>query len=117
MSESRRKNFTGEFRAKVAPEAIRGIKTVNENSRLRMELDWLKKTEYFVFYDMERTHQSPGCDTPDQVCRTGSGGGARIADKYSKAEKKHSEMATENRGSAVPLPVKGDPLKLDVSFS
>ncbi len=30
MSESRRKNFTGEFKAKVALEAIRGIKTVNE---------------------------------------------------------------------------------------
>lgn len=30
MSESRRKNFTGEFKAKVALEAIRGNKTVNE---------------------------------------------------------------------------------------
>jgi transposase len=30
MSESKRKNFTGEFKAKVALEAIRGIKTVNE---------------------------------------------------------------------------------------
>ena len=30
MSETRRKNFTGEFKAKVALEAIRGIKTVNE---------------------------------------------------------------------------------------
>ena len=30
MSESRRKNFTGEFKAKVALEAIRGVKTVNE---------------------------------------------------------------------------------------
>jgi transposase len=30
MSESKRKNFSGEFKAKVALEAIRGIKTVNE---------------------------------------------------------------------------------------
>ncbi len=30
MSESKRKIFTGEFKAKVAFEAIRGIKTVNE---------------------------------------------------------------------------------------
>jgi transposase len=30
MSETKRKNFTGEFKAKVALEAIRGVKTVNE---------------------------------------------------------------------------------------
>ncbi len=30
MSETKRKNFTGEFKAKVALEAIRGLKTVNE---------------------------------------------------------------------------------------
>ncbi len=30
MSETKRKNFTGELKAKVALEAIRGIKTVNE---------------------------------------------------------------------------------------
>jgi transposase len=30
MSERKRKNFTGEFKAKVAVEALRGIKTVNE---------------------------------------------------------------------------------------
>ena len=29
MSENKRKNFSGEFKAKVALEAIRGIKTVN----------------------------------------------------------------------------------------
>jgi len=29
MSETKRKNFTGEFKAKVALEAIRGLKTVN----------------------------------------------------------------------------------------
>lgn len=30
MSETKRKNFTGEFKAKVALEAIRGIKKGNE---------------------------------------------------------------------------------------
>jgi transposase-like protein len=30
MSETRRKNFTADFKAKVALEALRGIKTVNE---------------------------------------------------------------------------------------
>ena len=30
MSESKRKIFSGEFKAKVALEAIRGVKTVNE---------------------------------------------------------------------------------------
>lgn len=30
MSETKRKLFSGEFKAKVALEAIRGIKTVNE---------------------------------------------------------------------------------------
>ncbi len=30
MSETKRKNFTGEFKAKVALEALRGVKTVNE---------------------------------------------------------------------------------------
>ena len=30
MSETKRKNFSAEFKAKVALEAIRGLKTVNE---------------------------------------------------------------------------------------
>ena len=30
MSERKRKNFSGEFKAKVALEGIRGVKTVNE---------------------------------------------------------------------------------------
>ena len=30
MSETKRKLFTGEFKAKVALEAIRGVRTVNE---------------------------------------------------------------------------------------
>ena len=30
MSERKRKNFSGEFKARVALEAIRGVRTVNE---------------------------------------------------------------------------------------
>jgi putative transposase len=39
-------------------------------------------TEYFNFYNTERIHQSLGYLTPDQVYRTGQGGGAVIVDKY-----------------------------------
>ncbi len=39
-------------------------------------------TEYFDFYNRERPHQSLGYLTPDQVYRTGQGGGAKIVDKY-----------------------------------
>jgi len=78
-------------------------------------------TEYFVFYNSERIHQSLGYDTPDQVYRTANGGGARIVDKYSESEKTHSEMETkketESRGSADQLYVKGYPLKLDALLS
>ena len=60
-----------------------------------------------MFYNSERMHQSLGYDTPDQVYRTASGGGARFVDKYSETEKTHSEKEvekeTENQGSCVPL--------------
>jgi putative transposase len=39
-------------------------------------------TEYFVFCNSERTHQSLDYSTPDKVYRTASGGGARIVDKF-----------------------------------
>ena len=78
-------------------------------------------TEYFVLYNTERPHQSLGYDTPDQVYRTASGGGARIVDKYNATEKTDSAIETkketENRGSAVPLHEAGYPLKLDALLS
>jgi putative transposase len=78
-------------------------------------------TKYFVFYNTERPHQSLGYDTPDQVYRTASGGGATIMDKYSEKEKTHPEIEakkeTKNRGSAVPLHEEGYPLKLDALLS
>ena len=39
-------------------------------------------TDYFEFYNTERTHQSLSYSTPDQVYQTASGGGARIVDKF-----------------------------------
>lgn len=43
-------------------------------------------TEYFLFYNRERTHQSLDYMTPDVVYRTASGGGARIVDKFKEKE-------------------------------
>ena len=43
-------------------------------------------TEYFVFYNDERPHQSLGNRIPAVVYSTASGGGARIVDKFSKNE-------------------------------
>ena len=51
--------------------------------RNAMEL-MLGLTEYFVFYNDERPHQSLGNRTPAAVYATASGGGARIVDKFSK---------------------------------
>jgi putative transposase len=44
-------------------------------------------TEYFVFYNTERTHQALGYGTPDEVYRSARGGGARIVDKFSETKK------------------------------
>ena len=74
-------------------------------------------TKYFVFYNTERPHQSLNYNTPDEVYRTASGGGARIVDKYTAPEKNNLEIEAKNRGSAVPLHVKGCPLKLDALLS
>jgi putative transposase len=50
-------------------------------------------TDYFEFYNSERFHQSLDYLTPDAVYRTGSGGGAKIVDKFSGKET--SRTATE----------------------
>jgi putative transposase len=39
-------------------------------------------THYFLFYNVERFHQSLGYTTPDVVYQTGTGGGAIIVDKF-----------------------------------
>jgi putative transposase len=43
--------------------------------------------KYFVFYNAERPHQSLGNQTPQEVHKTSSGGGAMIVDKYRVAER------------------------------
>jgi putative transposase len=42
-------------------------------------------TQYFLFYNEERRHQSLGYTTPDLVYKTATGGGAKIVDKFSGA--------------------------------
>jgi putative transposase len=49
----------------------------------------------FEFFNSERFHQSLGYLTPDEVCRTGSGGGARIVDKSGEKETVGTEPKTE----------------------
>jgi putative transposase len=41
-------------------------------------------THYFLFYNVERLHQSLGYTTPDVVYQTGTGGGAMIVDKFNE---------------------------------
>ncbi len=41
-------------------------------------------TEYFVFYNGERPHQSLSNRTPDAVHRSGEGGGAKIVDRFAR---------------------------------
>jgi putative transposase len=43
-------------------------------------------TDYFVFYNDERPHQSLGYKTPSVVYQTATGGGAKIVDKYGATE-------------------------------
>ena len=57
-------------------------------------------TEYFEFYNGHRPHQSLGYATPDQVYRSGLGGGAYIVDKYPKPGQKTGEGSLGQRQSA-----------------
>ncbi len=43
-------------------------------------------TDYFVFYNQERYHQSLGYKTPDRVYQTAIGGGAKIINKYGSTQ-------------------------------
>jgi putative transposase len=53
-------------------------------------------TEYFVFYNTERTHQSLDYSTPDEVYRTASGGGATIVDKFTEKKENQQNQKTED---------------------
>ena len=87
----------------------------------RVQAVQLGLTEYFVFYNTERTHPSLDYGTPDGVYRQRAEGAARSVDKYGE-KKTHSEIATKketkNRASTMPLHEKGYPLVTpDASFS
>ena len=52
-------------------------------------------TQYFVFYNTQRPHQSLSYSTPDNIYQSASGGGARIVDKYRETAKAHAEMVSK----------------------
>ncbi len=76
-------------------------------------------TEYFVFYNSERPHQSLGQRTPEAVYKSATGGGAVIVDKYplrrlppcsatlhrGAASANQQQHVRQNRGSAGQLQV------------
>ena len=53
--------------------------------------------EYFVDYNTARPHQSLGYSTPDEVYRSGQGGGAHIVDKY-RLKNEPQEEVNEQEG-------------------
>jgi putative transposase len=59
-------------------------------------------SDYFVFYNMERSHQSLDYRTPDEVYQTALGGGARIVDKFSERDtsRPETEVKSGQRRSA-----------------
>ncbi len=54
-------------------------------------------TEYFVFYNTERTHQSLDYSTPDVVYRTACGGGATIVDKFTARKENRQETKSDEK--------------------
>ena len=51
--------------------------------------------QYFVFYNVQRPHQSLGYETPASVYRSGVGGGALIVDKYGDSEARLAQTACD----------------------
>lgn len=49
-------------------------------------------TQYFLFYNRARTHQSLDYKTTDDAYRTANGGGARIVDHFKEQEKSQREL-------------------------
>jgi len=59
-------------------------------------------TQYFLFYNQERYHQSLSYKTPHEVYQTAMGGGAKIIDKFNGTEEVTKAVHT-NWDSAIPL--------------
>jgi len=58
-------------------------------------------TDYFVFYNEERYHQSLGYMTPEVVYQTAAGGGAKIVDKFGGARETSSPVPLRSTGDDV----------------
>jgi putative transposase len=58
--------------------------------------------KYFRLYNTERSHQSPGYKTPDEVCQSGMGGGACIVEKFSQKNSSDGspEVIAQHQSSA-----------------
>lgn len=70
-------------------------------------------TQYFLFYNRERTHQSLDYKTPDDIYRTANGGGARIADHFKEQEKSQRELeagAAPCRCASIGYPLNLNPI-------
>ena len=57
-------------------------------------------TEYFMFYNDERPHQSLCYETPSTVYKNAIGGGAKIVDKFGERDKQSSANKLGQRQSA-----------------
>jgi putative transposase len=61
--------------------------------------------EYFSFYNGERFHPALGYKTPDQIYRTGDGGGAKIVDHFSlKKDSSNEELGQHQSAVAKTTP-------------
>lgn len=60
-------------------------------------------TEYFMFYNDARPHQSLGYETPSTVYKKATGGGAKIVDKFGERDKQSSAKNLGQRQSAVAI--------------
>ncbi len=57
-------------------------------------------TQYFLFYNDERWHQSLNYKTPNEVYQTAMGGGAKIVDKFNHA-RETLDSVPQDRDSAI----------------
>jgi putative transposase len=60
-------------------------------------------TEYFMFYNEVRPHQSLGYETPSTVYKNATGGGAKIVDKFGERDKQSFAKNLGQRQSAVAI--------------